>query len=121
MNSPDRKKPPALEPSAHAVDNAANTAAEFFPNFATVRSVLEAAQIGIWCWDIATNKVTWSSNLEAMHRLPAGSFDGTYASFQRDIRRDDLPAVEASVKEALRDRGSYRTRYRLGERDGGEG
>ena len=70
----------------------ANTATEFFPNFATVRSVLEAAQIGIWSWEIATNKVTWSSNLEAIHHLPAGSFDGTYASFERDIRRDDLPS-----------------------------
>ncbi len=120
MNSPDRKKPFIPEPSAQAADNTANDGTEFFPNFATVRSVLEAAQIGIWSWDIATNQVTWSSNLEAIHRLPAGSFDGTYASFERDIRRDDLPKVEASLKEALRAHGAYRARYRLVQRDGGE-
>jgi PAS domain S-box-containing protein len=116
MNSPDREKSPTFEGSTQPADSSAT---EFFPNFATVHAVLEAAQIGIWSWDIATNKVTWSSNLEAIHHLPAGSFDGTYASFQRDIRRDDLPAVEASIKEALRDRSSYRARYRLVERDGG--
>jgi PAS domain S-box-containing protein len=108
------------EAGAQAANDSANTAAEFFPNLATVRSVLEAAQIGIWCWDIATNKVSWSSNLEAIHRLPAGTFDGTYTSFERDIRHDDLPKVEASIKEALRAHGAYRARYRLVQRDGGE-
>jgi PAS domain S-box-containing protein len=108
------------EAGAQAANDSANTAAEFFPNLATVSSVLEAAQIGIWCWDIATNKVTWSSNLEAIHRLPAGTFDGTYTSFERDIRHDDLPKVEASIKEALRAHGAYRARYRLVQRDGGE-
>jgi PAS domain S-box-containing protein len=120
MNLPDRKKPPMPEPGAQGADNGTHAGMEFFPNFATVRSVLEAAQIGIWSWDIATNKVTWSSNLEAIHRLPAGSFDGTYASFERDIRRDDLPKVEASIKEALRARGAYRARYRLVQRDGAD-
>jgi PAS domain S-box-containing protein len=117
MNSPDQKKPPMAEPDAQTADNAAT---EFFPNFATIRSVLEAAQIGIWSWDIATNKVTWSSNLEAIHRRPSGSFDGTYTSFERDIRRDDLSKVEDSIKEALRGHGTYRARYRLAQRDGAE-
>ncbi|HTV28565.1 MAG TPA: HWE histidine kinase domain-containing protein [Xanthobacteraceae bacterium] len=117
MNSPDQKKPPMAEPDAQTADN---TATEFFPNFATIRSVLEAAQIGIWSWDIATNKVTWSSNLEAIHRRPSGSFDGTYTSFERDIRRDDLSKVEDSIKEALRGHGTYRARYRLAQRDGAE-
>ena len=117
MNSPDQKKPPMAEPDAQTADN---TATEFFPNFATIRSVLEAAQIGIWSWDIATNKVTWSSNLEAIHRRPSGSFDGTYTSFERDIRRDDLSKVEDSIKEALRGHGTYRARYRLVQRDGAE-
>ncbi len=125
MNPPDRKKSPTPEQRAqpldhNAVDSSAtdNTATEFFPNFATVHAVLEAAQIGVWSWELATNKVTWSSNLEAIHHLPAGSFDGTYASFERDIRRDDLPAVEASIKEALLDHVTYRARYRLVERAG---
>jgi two-component sensor histidine kinase len=115
MDAPDRSKSETTEPDARPVEQ---TAKEFFPNFATVRTALEAAQIGIWCWDIATNKVTWSSNLEALHHLPAGSFDGTYGCFERDIHRDDRPKVEASVKEALRTQGAYRARYRLPEREG---
>jgi len=122
MNAPPPKKTPTPEQSAQPANNGAvdNSATEFFPNFATVRIVLEAAQIGIWSWDIATNRVTWSSNLEGIHRRPVGSFDGTYASFERDIHCDDLPAVEASIKEALRDHSAYRVRYRLVQRHGGE-
>jgi two-component sensor histidine kinase len=117
MSPPDREKPLTPKPSPQTADKAAT---EFFPNFATVRAILEAAQIGIWTWDFATNKVMWSSNLEAIHHLPVGSFDGTYASFERNIRRDDLPKVDASIKEALRDHGAYRARYRLVQRDGSE-
>ena len=80
MDVPDRSKSEITEPDARPVEQ---TAKEFFANFATVRAVLEAAQIGIWCWDIATNKVTWSSNLGAIHHRPAGSFDGTYAVSKR--------------------------------------
>ncbi len=91
-------------------------AKEYFPNFSTVYAVLEAARIGVWCWDIATGRVIWSSNLEAIHRLPAGSFDGTYAVFERGVCRDDWPHVEASLQEAVRTHGAYRVRYRLSER-----
>jgi two-component sensor histidine kinase len=92
------------------------TSKEFFPNFSTVYDVLEAAQIGIWCWDVASGKVVWSRNLEAIHRLPAGGFDGTYAGFEKDVYRDDWPQVDASLQEAVRTRGTYRARYRLPER-----
>lgn len=93
----------------------------FFPNISTVCAVLETAQIGVWCWDVAAGKVTWSSNLEAIHRLPAGSFDGTHAGFEGHVCRDDWPKVEASLQEALRTHSAYRVRYRLSERAGDAG
>jgi two-component sensor histidine kinase len=113
---PMASRPMALMAPEGNGGHADATAKEFFPNFSTVFAVLEAAQIGIWCWDIATGKVIWSSNLEAIHRQPAGSFDGTYAGFEKDVCRDDWPHVEASLQEAVRTHGAYRVRYRLPER-----
>jgi two-component sensor histidine kinase len=115
MDSSDRKRSTTPQGNGGHVDA---TAKKFFPNFSTVCAVLEAAQIGVWCWDIATGEVIWSSNLEAIYRQPAGSFDGTYAGFERDVCRDDWPQVEASLREALRTHGAYRVRYRLPERTG---
>ena len=89
-------------------------AAGFFPNFATIRSALEAGRIGVWAWDIATNAVTWSSNMEAIHGLAPGTFDGTYAFFERDVHEDDRPRVVQAIKEALRSGKPYWVRYRVG-------
>jgi PAS domain S-box-containing protein len=117
MNSPDRKESSTPAPNGGSAEQPAK---EIFPNFATVNTVLEAAHIGIWSWDITTNRLTWSSNLEAIHRLPAGSFDGTYSAFARDIHNDDRLNVEASLQEALRTQSPYWARYRLSECEGGE-
>jgi PAS domain S-box-containing protein len=116
MDAPGRSKFALTEPDGRPTDKAAQ---EFFPNYGTVRAALEAGHIGVWCWDIAANAVTWSSNLEAIHGLPAGSFDGTFECFQKDIHQDDQASVVASLKEAVRTQSACRTRYRAPPRDGG--
>jgi PAS domain S-box-containing protein len=117
MAAAERSKSNSSESDGQPAEQAAK---EFFPNFATVRAALEAGQIGVWCWDIASNTVTWSSNLETIHGMQAGSFDGTYAGFENDIRGDDQANVAAVVQEALRTRVPYRARYRTSPREGRE-
>lgn len=117
MDVPDKNRSERSGPAARPAETDAK---EFFPNLAAVRSALEPAQIGIWSWDIAADTLTWSSNLESIHGLPPGSFEGTNASFVRSIHPDDRANVEAALKEALRTRSAYRARYRTasnGERD----
>ncbi len=97
---------------------APNAAKEFFPGFAKVRAALEAAQIGIWFWNTADDTVTWSSNLESIHGVPPGAFDGSWACLIKCIHRDDQAKVEAALREALRTRSPYRARYRAPQRDG---
>src|SRR5262249_58789586 len=63
MERPDLKSVSVVQPDG-VPDQ---VAAGFFPHFATVRSALEAGRIGVWSWDLATNTVTWSSNMEAIH------------------------------------------------------
>ena len=45
----------ALEPSP---------ALPFFPDPELICIALKAGQIGIWSWDIRSNRATWSSNIE---------------------------------------------------------
>ncbi len=99
---------------------AAETAKEFFPDSATLRAALEAGRIGIWSWDIATNVVTWSSNLESIYGLAAGSFDGTSAFFERDVHEEDRANVTDCLNEALRSGRPYWVRYRVAPRETGE-
>ena len=78
----------------------AATAAEpqpaFFPDLSLISMALEAGRIGLWSWDIKSNRVTWSNNLEGIHRLPAGSFSGDFSFFEKDIHPPRaLPAAAA--------------------------
>ena len=120
----DRPKdsPKQHAPDSNETDNrpTETTAKEFFPDFATVRAALETAQIGVWSWDIAADLVQWSSNLEAIHHLPSGSFDGTAAWFEAHIHPDDQARVKAALAEALGPGGSFRVRYRIPARVDGE-
>ncbi len=108
----------APAPGSHrATDNGGR---EFFADFTVVQDVLQAARIGIWCWDMSSGGLTWSNNLEAIHRMPEGRFDGTYAGFEQQIDREDLPKIEAAIGVALRTHDTYRVRYRLSRSEGRE-
>lgn len=71
---------------------------------------------GVWRWKIDTNVLEWTQNLEHVHALPEGSFDGTLASFQDDMHPDDEAAVWQSIKESLGTGVPYRTVYRTAPR-----
>jgi len=101
---------------AEAISHSADQ--EFFPDFTTVRAALVSAQIGVWFWDGAAQTVTWSSNLEPLHGMAPGSFDGSYAGFLRTIHDDDRASVEAALQQALRVQSPFRARYRARRRDG---
>jgi len=117
MNPPDLNRPASREPERQP---GGESAEEFFPNFSTLRAALETAQIGVWSWDIGADKVIWSSNLETIHRLPPGNFDGTRDGWCRAISTDDWPKVQSAIEEALGTLRPYRVRYRLSAADPGD-
>jgi PAS domain S-box-containing protein len=83
-----------------------------------LRFALDAASMGTWDWDLRTNQVAWSPQLEALHGLPAGTFDGTFASYEREIHPDDRARVFESVQQALVDGRAHDVEYRIVAPDG---
>jgi PAS domain S-box-containing protein len=92
---------------------ARDQATELFPDLTTFREALEAAQLGVWSWDLATNAVNGSSNLAALHGLPADGFNGSYAGLLDVINEEDRAAVSAALQEAVQKQSGFRTRYRV--------
>jgi len=84
-----------------------------FTSAAVLAEGLDAGGVGVWRWEVATGKLTWSHNLESVHRLRAGTFDGTFDSFARDIHPDDRARVMEEIQQALANREDYRVEYRL--------
>jgi two-component sensor histidine kinase len=71
-----------------------------------------AAGVGVWRWAVDTNELLWSRNLESVHALPPGSFDGTLSSFQRDIHPEDAQPVWDQIRHSLETGEPYRAVYR---------
>lgn len=79
---------------------------------------LDAAQMGTWDWNIATNQIRWSDNLERIHGLAPGSFTGEFASYEREIHPEDRERVFASLAHAVTTGAAHDIEYRIVAPDG---
>jgi PAS domain S-box-containing protein len=92
----------------------------FFPDPELICIALEAGQVGIWSWDIASRQASWSTNIEDICGLAKGSLDGTKMVLDNDVHPDDRPAVIAAMQEALQTRTPRRVQYRLMAKPGAD-
>jgi PAS domain S-box-containing protein len=83
-----------------------------------LRVAMAAGQMGAWEWNLSTNRVSWSTNLEAIHGLAPGTFGGSLKDFKRDIHSEDLELVLTQVEKTLATRGDYHVAYRIKRPDG---
>ena len=68
---------------------------------------------GSWEWDEATNRITWSAGLFAMHQLDAAEFPQGYAQAASRVHDDDRPIVDAAMEACRRSDEPVRFRYRV--------
>jgi PAS domain S-box-containing protein len=85
---------------------------------AQLRMALDAARMGTWDWDVLTNQITWSDNLEVLFGLEPGSFESTYAAFIECVFPEDRNFISRSVIQAVRQEAEYDIEYRFVARDG---
>jgi PAS domain S-box-containing protein len=74
---------------------------------------LDAASMGTFEWNLVSNTVQWSPNLERVHGLPPGTFDGTFQSYEREIHPEDHDRVIHTVTRAVEDGTPYEIEYRI--------
>ncbi|MBI4903897.1 MAG: PAS domain S-box protein, partial [Acidobacteria bacterium] len=78
-----------------------------------LEAALDAGSMGVWDWDIASGKVTWSPNLEAIHGIDRGSFGGTFEAFLSDVHPDHLASVKQSISRSLDAKSDHDIEYRI--------
>ena len=74
---------------------------------------LEAANMGIWDWDLETDAVTWSDDCSRLFGLAPGDFDGTAASFFALVHPEDQVLMGAALNHARDKQSEYRHEYRV--------
>jgi PAS domain S-box-containing protein len=77
----------------------------------------DAAQLGVWELDAATNAVWVSDKLRDLFQITPGT-DVDYAAFQERVYPDDQPLRDSAIKRAIETKGSYEIEYRILLRDG---
>ncbi|GAA6623835.1 PAS domain-containing protein [Scytonema sp. NUACC26] len=79
---------------------------------------LEAANMGIWDWDVLTNRVIWSIGHEQLFGLSEGTFLGTYNAVMDCIHPDDREKVTLSLEQARISRHNFHQEFRVIWADG---
>ncbi|WON74734.1 EAL domain-containing protein [Nitrosospira sp. Is2] len=75
----------------------------------------EAAAIGIWEWNIATNEIIWDDRMYDIHGVPRGTAI-TYEIWSSYVHPDDLTAKEAQLNKIREENGSRQFDFRILQR-----
>ena len=62
---------------------------------------IDAGGVGLWDWEIESDRVSWSERLYELHGLTPGSFTGTLSAFTELVHLEDAERVRATIQKAV--------------------
>lgn len=74
---------------------------------------LEAADAGIWDWDLSGKRIIWNDAHARIFGLKPEQFDGRYETFQRHVHPDDLQVIEHKIEAARTQRLDFQHEFRV--------
>lgn len=77
------------------------------------RLAADAGNIGLWDWDMPSNRVVWSERVYGFHGLEPGTFDGTMDGFSKLVHPQDVERVQDAIRRALDERLPYQLEFRI--------
>ncbi len=79
---------------------------------------LEAGRMGTWDWNLGSDEIVWSSNMERIHGLEPGTFGGTFEDFKRSLHPDDRDRVLSAISDTVESDDDFHVEYRNIRPDG---
>ncbi len=74
---------------------------------------LDATQMGVWDWDLLTNKVVWTPDHEILLGYEPGTPHRTYQDWAVRVHPDDLVNVETIIQASIVQQQDYQCEYRV--------
>ena len=78
-----------------------------------LRLAVDAAQMGLWEWDMLSNRVSWDAKKYDVFGLAYGSFAGTKEAFFELVHPDDRPMLATAITRAVEDGAPYHNEFRI--------
>lgn len=72
-----------------------------------------AANIGIWDWNIAENKLIWDDRMYHLYGLKKSNMPGAYEAWLSGVHPDDRELCDEIVREAVKGNQEYDTEFRI--------
>ncbi|MEJ2114504.1 MAG: EAL domain-containing protein, partial [Gammaproteobacteria bacterium] len=79
---------------------------------------LQAAQVGIWSWDIISNRIAWDDIMHSLFGIELGSFSGRQKEVLKYIVPEDRDELLEIGKKYYQDGGKFDTKFRILRSDG---
>lgn len=79
----------------------------------TLNEAQKIAKVGSWEWNVRTNQVSWSEQMELMHGFEPGDFDGTFETALKHMHPDDVTAVTDDIQDMLASKKPRDFQYRI--------
>jgi PAS domain S-box-containing protein len=83
-----------------------------------LRTATEAGELGLWAWDLQSDRIVCSRRLYELHGLPPDAPGNRSADFISLVHPEDLPHVNARREAALSGAGDYVVEFRPIRPDG---
>ena len=78
-----------------------------------LRLALSFGNMGVWEYDLKTGVVRWSPELEAMHGLAVGQFDGKPATILAQVHPEDVTGLKAAYQAAIKNQVALAHEFRI--------
>ena len=74
---------------------------------------INSANIGLWDWDMKTNSIWWSENVNKIFGTPEKTFVGTYEAVLKLMPDEDKKIVSEAMKRSLEGGKNFFVQHRI--------
>ncbi|MPY71403.1 MAG: PAS domain S-box protein [Alphaproteobacteria bacterium] len=85
---------------------------------AWLRMATRTGKVGLWDWDLAASRVSWTDSLYSIYGVRKHDLDATVEGFVSLVHPDDRPRVSGALARAMEDGTPYEMEFRAVRPDG---
>jgi PAS domain S-box-containing protein len=79
----------------------------------TLESVTKDAKIGIWAWDIKTNKLVWNEEMFSLYGVQSIGRTGSYQDWKNNLHPEDAEHAQTEINLALAGTKDFNAEFRV--------
>ncbi len=73
----------------------------------------DAANIGVWEWDLETNELIWDDWMHHIYSIPKDEFNDHFSVWANTVHMEDFDSVKAKIDHAIDTKSDFHTQFRV--------